>query len=865
MRRYVYLFKEGSALLKRSLGLKGARLCEMYRMGLPVPPGLVINVEACEAYYKNGCKDVPGLQSELQEAFGDLEKELGQKFGGEQNPLILSVRPGAEVQMPGIIKSYCNVGLNDKSVKGLEKISDARFAWSTYRAFLESFASDAMGVPHAEFAVVQKSIMGGRSETSVEDIRNVVNSYLKLILKTTGREFPQDPEEQLRLAISSLHRAWGGRQAATYRRLNDLTDLKGCGVTIQKMVFGNLNAKSGSGRVFTRSPITGRKEPYGEYSTNSQGEELSKGLLVPSNIDGLKAEMPEVYNQLGQMRERLESHFRSVQDFQFTIENGRLFLLHSKNAKLGAGAEVRTAVDLVTEHVSDEMQVLRGFDAPVLNYLQYRTVDPATKQGHKFIGKGIPGSQPSAIGCAVFDPARVEEYKQRGKGVILFSRLADIKDYATLLLADGFVFQRGGATADLSILLRDKGKACVLSCSELEIGGDGRTCTIGTHTLREGDTVTVQGNTGEVFEGEVPLVDVEPGAEYEQLMIWADSHKKMRVMANASRPEEVLLAKKYGAEGIGLYKTEFMFNDPARIQHIQRAILADTVDGRRRELDELVLYHKDEFKTIMKTMNGLPCIFRILDPPLNTFVPEDRAGQERLASELHVPVDVIAKKQQMLAEYNPTLGLRGSRLAVMYPEIVEFQAKAVLSAALEAVEEGMQPFPCFECPMISSVKELELVKNVIREVARETGAADKIRYKVGLLIEIPRAALTADELAKEADFMHFASNDLTQLTCGFSRADSEKFIDTYVDLGAYRKNPFQTIDLKGVGELMRIGTQKARKAKKSTRLGASGSHASDPLSIQYCQYLGLDEISCPASKIPVAKIAAAQAALKFNS
>ena len=854
--------------MRAKLGLRGSRLCEIFRMGLPVPPGLVISTGACAKYYERNRTQVPELLEQVKEKLEIVEKSINQKLGHERDPLLLSIHSSAEIQMPGTHRDLYNVGLNDKSVMGLARISgNTRFAWDTYKNYIEEFAVRTMSVHPNRFQSTKEKFIKAKSlkrvtEMSAEDIKLLVQEYLKIIYRYTGRRFPQDSEEQLSMAIEALYNGWRSETAMTYRRLHDLTHLEGTGLTIQKMVFGNLNKNSGTGRVFTRSPLTGEKGMYGEYVMNSTLETLIDGKVTPRNITDLKIAMPKIYEQLSSYYERLEQHFQDVQDIQFVIENDALYLLHSKNARMGPEAEIKTAVDFVSEGINSEVYALKNVYAPLMAHLHHGVVDRKAAQRAKLLGKGVPGSKASATGHVLFNKNKVEAWVREGKKVILITKEATTDNYVALRQLSGYITQIGGSTSDAAILARDRSIASVLSCTDLEIDETLTKCRLGSNIIKEGDIVTVNGQDGEIYAGEVPRKDTETTPEYEKLISWIDARKKMAVLVNADTPEEAILGLKYGAEGIGLCKSEHMFADPAKLKQIQRAILSDTLDERKRVLEELVTAHKEDYKALFKVISGKPCVIRILDPPLNAFVPGDSKSQTELAAALDIPIEKVIKQRAKLAQYNPTLGLRGTRLAFVYPEFVQFEVKAMFIAALESVEEGLIPLPFIELPMISSAKEFTIVKRIIEEVAQETGALDKIKYKVGLLIEIPRAALAADELAKEADFMHFGSNDLTQLTCGFSQEDSQLLIQKYVDNGVYYKNPFVSLDMIGVGELMKICIEKTKKVKKGIKFGISGSHASDPVSISLCQKMGVDEISCAASKIPVAKISAVQAALE---
>ncbi len=870
MQKYVYLFKEGSAAMRAKLGLKGSRLSEMFRMGIPVPPGLVISTDSCAQYFEYNRTHVPEMQEQLKEKMEILEKSLGQHFGCERDPLLLSIRPSAEVQMPGILKDLCNVGLNDKSVAGLARLSgNERFAWDTYRRYIEDLSVRAMNINTNRLQSIREKFLKGRaskriSDMTADEIKALVQEYMKVIHRYTGRRFPQDPEEQLWLAIDSLYAGWRSEAAMTYRRMNDLTHLRGTGLTIQKMAFGNVCSGSAAGRLFTRNPLTGEKGMFGEYAMNSTLEEIIGGQVTPRSVSDLKLAMPKIYDQLEGYYQKLERHFQDVQDIQFVVENGKLSLLYSKNARMGAEAEVKCAVDFANEGLASRTYILKNVYAPLFGYLHHKVVDKQEAGKAKLLGKGISGSLASATGQVLFNKNKAKRWCKEGKHVILITKEATTEDYVALSSVCGYVTQIGGTTSDAAILIREKSVASVLSCGDLEIDGSLASCKIGGNVIKEGDTVTVNGADGAIYAGAVPLVDSELPQEYPQLLEWADGFKHMRVLVNADTPEEAMLGLKYGAEGIGLCKSEHMFNNPAKLRQIRKAILSETDDERKRVLSDLVSLHKEDFKAIFRVMSGKPCMIRILDPPLNTFVPADPKSQAALAAELDIPVETVVKHYNMLAQYNPTLGLRGSRIAFVYPEFVQFEVSSIFMAALEAVEEGIVPMLHIILPMISSAREFTLVKRIVDEVAMETGALQKIKYRVGMLIEIPRAALAADQLAREADFMHFGTNDLTQLACGFSQEDSKLLIQKYVENGVYAKDPFVTIDTTSVGELMRMSIEKARKVKKGIRFGISGLQASDPVSIGLCQKMGVNELSCLAQRVPVAKIAAAQAALEAD-
>ena len=834
---------------------------------MPIPPGLVVSPEACIKYAQNNRTHLSQVQEEVREKLEILEKSLGQKFGQGHNPLLVSLRPGAEVQMPGIIKDICNIGLNDSSVLGLAlKSQNEQFAWNTYRQFVEDFSIAAMNIHPNRLQAAKDKILKTKGlknvrELPIEDVKQLIQDYFKIINRYTGRKFPQNPDEQLWLTMDSIYNAWKSPRAVGYRRMNDLTHIKGTGVTIQKMVFSTLNNNSGAGIAFTRNPLTGEKGLFGDFMMKSQLDDLMSGKITPKRLVELKLTLPNIYEELETLSKRLEARFQDVQNIHFAIENGALHLLYSKNAKLAAEAEVKSAVDLVNEKILTQRESISLVYAPLLQYLPHNHVDQSGKTAPKLIGKGIQGSTASATGKILFNKDKVAELTKKGNNIILFSKECSTEDYVALTLVKGYVTQFGSATADSSILIRERSIASVLSCEGLEINEERTECRIGNHILKEGDTITINGDTGEIYEGEVPLIDAPVIPECEQLLSWADNFKKMKVMMNANNPQEVALGKAYGAEGIGLCKSERMYLEPSKLNKLRKAIITDSIDERKRYLEELVQVQKEDYKKIFRLMSGKPCVIRILDPPLNSFVPGDEKSQKELAAVLEIPVEKIAQQHANLAQYNPSLGLRGSRLAVVYPEFIQFEVKSIFIAALEAVEEGLTPLPCIELPMISSAKEFTNVKKVITEIAEETGAQDKIKYQVGALIEIPRAALTTNELAKVADFLQFGSNDLTQMTCGFSHEDSQLIIDKYVENGIYFKDPFVSLDECGVGYLMKISINQAKQAKKNISIGISGSHAYDPASIKLCQKIGVTELSCLSNRVPMAKIAAAQAAL----
>ncbi len=868
MKRYVYQFKDGSSAMRKLLGLKASRLCEIYRMCLPVPPGIVITTQGCSQYYLRNRSHPPELERELQDKLELLERGLGRKLGCPRDPLLVSVRAGAERQMPGLMDSCCNVGLNDRSVIGLaRRTGNERFAWDTYSQFVGDFAAVCMGVDREAFDETKDSLLrSGRiraqQELSAADFRLLTDEYMHVVSKATGKQFPQNPEEQLWMAIEAVYRSWNYERSIAYRRANDLLWLPGTGVTIQTMVFGNLNDRSGSGRMFSRNPLTGERQLYGEYLMNTQGEHLIGGRAVaPKSIELLQNELPAIYSQLLQYSEQLETHFHDMQDIQFTIQNQQLYILYSKDAKRTPAAGIKVASDMVREHRTKECDAISGILPASYEFLTYKTL--AAGKGGELIGKGIPGSLNAAAGVLVFNKKRVEEIRRKfGKPVILVSKECGSEDYVPLTGASGYITQCGGSTSDFAILARDIGKACVLSCEGLRIIPDLESCVIGSRTLREGDAVTIDGRTGKIFAGELPLEEAGLPKDYNRVMGWADIFSRMKIKVNVSKPMEARKSRALGAAGIGTLKTEDTFNDPIRLNLLRRALFAEDPVQRLRYMEELSLLHKEDIVAVLREMDELPCVIRTLDASLHQYIPADVEAQKKIARDLGIPLESIQKKYNKYAELSHTLGLRATRIAVLHPEVLRCQAKAIFLAALELIEQGHPPKICIEFPMISSSTEYLYAKNLVDEMAHKTGVHGRLDYKVGLLVEIPRAALTIDEVAKDIDFVEFGTNDLTQMTCGYSRQDSARFLDQYVKRGLYAKDPFVAIDEKGVGEFMKICIERVKRVNPNVWFAVAGNHAADPGSVEFFSQIGIQELSVAPQKFAVAKIAAAQVGLR---
>jgi pyruvate,orthophosphate dikinase len=868
-KKWVYDFEEGKGVGKAILGGKGSNMADMVSFGLPVPSGFTITTEACATFYDLGKKYPAGMKEEVDKHLAALEKKMGKKLGDSADPLLVSVRSGAAASMPGMMDTILNLGLNDKSVVGLmNKTKNERFAWDAYRRFIQMFGDVVMGAEHEEFMKaldVAKETKGVEFDTELNaaDLKNLTEVYKGIIRKSTGKEFPQDPKMQLQMAIDAVFNSWNNPRAISYRRLNDIKGLLGTAVNVQSMVFGNMGDTSGTGVAFSRNPSTGENKIYGEFLMNAQGEDVVAGIRTPKPIVELEKVMPECYKQFIKIVGNLEKSYKDMQDMEFTIQEGKLYMLQTRNGKRTGLAAVRIAVDLVKEGLITKDEALMRVDPAQLDQLLHKQIDPIAKQKIKGVAKGLPASPGAAVGKIVFnaEDAALKVNKDKEK-VILVRLETSPDDIEGMHVAQGILTARGGMTSHAAVVARGMGKCCVAGCSDLIINEHAKTLKIKDSVLKEGDYLTLDGSTGDVYLGQLPVKDPELAGEFGVLMDWAKKAKKIGVRTNADTPHDSEVAKKFGAEGTGLCRTEHMFFEGERIVAMREMILADTEADRRKALNKLLPFQRQDFIGIFKVMSGLPVIIRFLDPPLHEFLPKEHDEIVALSKLINVPVEKIKQRVSELHEFNPMLGFRGCRLGIVYPEISEMQARAVFEAAIEVKKQGGNPIPEIEIPNVIHVKEFKVIKDIVQKVAKETGVEGKIHYKIGTMIEFPRAAITADELAVEAEFMSFGTNDLTQTTLGFSRDDAGRFINNYVEKGIFDKDPFQTIDQEGVGKVMKMVVSKARAVKKNIDIGICGEHGGDPASVKFCHRIGLSNVSCSPFRVPIAILAAAQGAIE---
>ena len=867
----IYFFDEADGSNKMLLGGKGAGLAEMTRLDLPVPPGFIITTEICEKFYEAGRRLPDGLMDEVRKSIRRLEGATGKKFGDESNPLLISVRSGAPVSMPGMMDTILNLGLNDQTVEGLAKQSgNPRFAWDAYRRFIQMFGKIVFGIDDKKF----DHILANKDLSSEKVLRSVVASF-KSLCEVTGKKYLNDPYKQLELAIDAVFRSWMGKRAIEYRRQYNIGHdrASGTAVTIVAMVFGNMGNDSSTGVVFTRNPETGEKQLYGDYLVNAQGEDVVSGKTTPNHIRSLVSEMPEVYTQLLSVCEKLENHFKEPQDVEFTVEKGRLYILQTRAAKMNAVAEVKTSVDLYHEGLISKTAALERIDPEGLEQILYRRIDPHTNQ--KPIATGVGASPGAASGIAVFDVARAEVLGKKGEKVILVREDTKPDDVPAFFQSAGILTSRGGKTSHAAVVARGMGKPCVVGCSQIEIDIESRSFAIdGKKMASEGQKITIDGSTGKVFAGEVPTVEPEISSEFKELLQWSSEMKGIRIRANADTAESAKLAHKYSAEGIGLCRTERMFNQHDRIIQFVNMIMAETEEERRTALTELEPLQRSDFKAILKEMRGLPVTIRLLDPPLHEFLPKEEDLMQRvfelkssgkMAEISHI--EKVLKRVHELSEINPMLGHRGVRMGISFPEIYETQIRAICEAAIELRKEGISVEPQIMVPQVGLVEELAAVRQIFESIKREVEHRHrtKLKIKFGSMVEVVRACLVADDIAHLVDFISFGTNDLTQATFSFSREDAEgKFLPFYLEKGIVHVNPFQSIDAKGVGRLMRMAIDLARGVKKDIEIGICGEHGGDPRSIEFCSSIGLDYVSASSHRIPIAILAAAQSAIKQN-
>ena len=870
-KKYVYYFSEGNTSMKHLLGGKGADLAEMTRLGIPVPPGFTITTEVCDIYNKNNKRYPLEVNEQIEANLKRLEKEMNAKFGDKENPLLVSVRSGAAVSMPGMMDTILNLGLNDESIMGLiKKTSNERFAYDAYRRLLNMFGGVVMGIEHKYFEEILdriKETKGVEFDTQLDakDMKKVVEEYKRVIKAKTKKEFPQEPKQQLKMAINAVFESWNNKRAIAYRQIHGIIGLLGTAVNVQVMVFGNMGENSGTGVAFTRNPSTGENKFYGEYLMNAQGEDVVAGIRTPEPISKLKKTMPEIYEQLEGIYKKLEKHYKDMQDIEFTIQEGKLYMLQTRTGKRTAHAAIKIAVDMVNESLIDKKTAVMRIKPNQINQLLHKQLDPVAKQKAEVIAKGLPASPGAAVGIAVFDAEKAVELSNEGEKVILVRTETSPEDIQGMNAAQGILTARGGMTSHAAVVARGMGKCCVAGCGDISVNEEEKMFSVKGITIKEKDWLTLDGSAGEVIKGKIPVVDPVMSGDFAKLMEWADSFRKLGVRTNADIPKDAKVAFDFGAEGIGLCRTEHMFFEGDRIKAVREMILANDLAGRKKALKKLLPMQKSDFKGLFEIMKNKPVKIRLLDPPLHEFLPKENEEIKELAKEMGVSIEAIKEKIKSLHEFNPMLGHRGCRLGITYPEISEMQTRAIIEAAVEVMKEKKtSPIVEIMIPLVGHVKEFlnqkEVIVKTAEQVMKELNA--KIKYEVGTMIEVPRGALTADEIAKEADFFSFGTNDLTQMACGFSRDDAAKFLNEYVEKGIYPKDPFQTIDREGVGILMKYCVEKARKAKPEIHLGICGEHGGDPDSIEFCHQIGLDYVSCSPYRVPIARLAAAQAALR---
>ena len=872
MAKYVYLFKEGNASMRNLLGGKGANLAEMTNIGLPVPQGFTVTTEACTRYYTDNCTIGEDITEQIYAALAETEKICGKKFGDLENPFLVSVRSGARASMPGMMDTILNLGLNDVAVQGLARLTgNERFAYDSYRRFIQMFSDVVMEIPKPLFEKVLDEIKeekGARFDTDLtaEDMKDVVARFKGIYLEKKGEEFPQDPKVQLMEAIKAVFRSWENPRAIIYRRLNDIPSDWGTAVNVQSMVFGNMGETSGTGVAFTRDPATGEKKLFGEYLINAQGEDVVAGIRTPQQIATLEQVMPEVYRQFVDIANKLEAHYRDMQDMEYTIERGKLYMLQTRNGKRTAAAALKIAVDLVNEGMRTKEEAVAMIDPRNLDALLHPQFDAAALKKATPVGQGLAASPGAACGQVYFTASEAAEAGMSGQKVVLVRQETSPEDIEGMVHAQGILTARGGMTSHAAVVARGMGTCCVAGCSALKVDEEAKTATIGDKVFKEGDWMSINGSTGYIYEGAIKTVDAAVSGNFATIMEWADSFRRLSVRTNADNPRDTATAVRFGAEGIGLCRTEHMFFNADRISAVREMILADTEAQRRTALDKLLPMQKGDFKAMYKALEGRPMTVRYLDPPLHEFLPAKNMTEEieAIAKELNVTVEHIIHKIDELHEFNPMMGHRGCRLAVTYPEIAEMQTRAVIEAAIEVnAEDGYDIHPEIMIPLVGEVKELAYVKKVVVETAEKVMNEHNthLDVKIGTMIEIPRAALTADEIAKEAEFFSFGTNDLTQMTFGFSRDDAGKFLTAYYEKKVYENDPFARLDKNGVGRLIELAAELGRKTRPNLKLGICGEHGGDPSSIEFCDAVGLDYVSCSPFRVPIARLAAAQAAL----
>ena len=873
-KKYVYLFKEGNADMRELLGGKGANLAEMTNLGLPIPQGFTVTTEACTEYYNDGKKINDEIQSQIFAALKKLEEMQGKKFGDNNDPLLVSVRSGARASMPGMMDTILNLGLNDVAVEGFAaKTGNPRFAYDSYIRFIQMYSDVVMEVPKSFFEKIIDEVKEAKgvhydTELTVDDLKELVKRFKEVYKNAmNGEEFPQDPTEQLMGAVKAVFRSWDNPRAIVYRRMNDIPGDWGTAVNVQAMVFGNMGETSGTGVAFTRNPSTGEKGIYGEYLINAQGEDVVAGVRTPQPITKLAEDLPECYKEFMEIANKLENHYRDMQDMEFTIQEGKLYFLQTRNGKRTAPAAIQIACDLVDEGMITKEEAVLRIEAKSLDQLLHPTFDKDSLKEGEVIGEALPASPGAAAGKVVFTAEEAKELGKGGKGerVVLVRLETTPEDIEGMVAAQGILTVRGGMTSHAAVVARGMGTCCVSGCGDIKMNEEAEEFELGGYTFHKGDFISLDGTTGKIYKGDIKTVEASVSGNFGRIMGWADEFRTLKVRTNADNPRDTRNAVKLGAEGIGLCRTEHMFFEEDRIPKIRKMILSETVEAREAALNELIPFQKGDFKAMYKELKGLPMTVRYLDPPLHEFLPTAEEDIIALAKDMGVTVEHLKEKCAELHEFNPMMGHRGCRLAVTYPEIARMQTRALMEAAIEVKEEdGYDIVPEIMIPLVGEKKELKFVKDIVVETAEKVKAekGSDIEYHIGTMIEIPRAALTADEIAEEAEFFSFGTNDLTQMTFGFSRDDAGKFLDSYYKAKIYESDPFAKLDQDGVGKLVKMAAEKGRATRPNIKLGICGEHGGEPSSVEFCHKVGLNYVSCSPFRVPIARLAAAQAALK---
>ena len=875
MHKYVYLFSEGNATMRNLLGGKGANLAEMTHIGLPVPQGFTITTEACTQYYEDGREINEEIQGQINEYITKMEEITGKKFGDKENPLLVSVRSGARASMPGMMDTILNLGLNEEVVETLaEKSGNPRWAYDCYRRFIQMYSDVVMEVGKKYFEELIDKMKEEKGvtldvELTAEDLKELAEQFKAEYKAKIGTDFPSDPKEQLMGAVKAVFRSWDNPRANVYRRDNDIPYSWGTAVNVQSMAFGNMGEDCGTGVAFTRDPATGEKGLFGEFLTNAQGEDVVAGVRTPMHINEMETKFPEAFAQFKEVCNTLENHYRDMQDMEFTVEHGQLYMLQTRNGKRTAQAALKIACDLVDEGMRTEEEAVLMIDPRNLDTLLHPQFDATALKNATPVGKGLGASPGAACGKVVFtaEDAAIRGIGGKGEKVVLVRLETSPEDITGMKAAQGILTVRGGMTSHAAVVARGMGTCCVSGCGEIAMNEEKKEFTLAGKTYHEGDIISIDGTTGNIYDGEIKTVDATIAGEFGRVMEWADKYRKLGVRTNADTPKDTAKAIELGAEGIGLCRTEHMFFDEERIFNLRRMILSETVEDREKYLNLLIPYQKGDFKAMYKELEGRPMTVRYIDPPLHEFIPKTEAEMKQLADAMGITVEHVQKVCNELHEFNPMMGHRGCRLAVTYPEIAKMQTRALIEAAIEvSEEEGFDIIPEIMIPLVGEIKELKFVKDVVVETAEQVKKErnSEIEYHIGTMIEIPRAALTADEIATEAEFFSFGTNDLTQMTFGFSRDDAGKFLNSYYENKIYEQDPFARIDQTGVGQLVKMAAEKGKATRPNIKLGICGEHGGDPSSVEFCHEIGLTYVSCSPFRVPIARLAAAQAAIKEN-